>query len=82
MMAELSRLRWLCRRGMKELDVVMSGYLEQYYGTASTQEQASFRALLEMPDPDLYAMLLGRSTINDPELERFIEFLRGMSGRN
>jgi antitoxin CptB len=30
-MTELSRLRWLCRRGMKELDVVMSRYLEQHY---------------------------------------------------
>jgi antitoxin CptB len=39
-MTELSRLRWLCRRGMKELDVVMSRYLEQHYATASGAEQA------------------------------------------
>ncbi len=81
-MSELSRLRWLCRRGMKELDVVLSGYLEQNYATASPEDQALFRRLLEMPDPDLYGMLLGRSTIDDPGLERLIEFLRGMSARN
>lgn len=78
-MTELSRLRWLCRRGMKELDVVMSGYLEQYYTTASSKDQALFRDLLKLQDPELYGLLLGRSAIGNPELERFMEFLRGMS---
>lgn len=66
---------------MKELDVVMSGYFEQYYPTASSEDQTRFRTLLDMPDPELYGLLLGRSATDDPELERFIEFLRGMSGR-
>ena len=81
-MSELSRLRWLCRRGMKELDVVMSRYLEDYYESASTVDQDIFKALLEMPDPDLYELLLGRGEENDPELVRFIEFLRHMSGQD
>ena len=46
---------------MKELDVVMTGYLERYYRDASNQEQGQFRALLAMPDPELYDLLLGRS---------------------
>ncbi|MDH3763815.1 MAG: succinate dehydrogenase assembly factor 2 [Gammaproteobacteria bacterium] len=81
-MTELSRLRWLCRRGMKELDLVMSGYLERYYLAASNEDQALFRALLDMPDPDLFGLLLGHSESDDPELERFIKILRGMSGRH
>ncbi len=75
-MSEQSRLRWLCRRGMKELDVVLSGYLEQYYAGASVTEQALFRDLLELTDPDLYGMLLGRSEIDNPELAALIERLR------
>lgn len=78
-MSELSRLRWLCRRGMKELDLVMSGYLERYYASAAREDQALFRELLELPDPELYGMLLGRSEIDDSELECLINFLRGMS---
>ena len=78
-MAELSRLRWLCRRGMKELDVVMSCYLEQRYASASSAEQGHFKALLEMQDPDLYDLLLGRSETSDAELARFIQLLRNMS---
>ena len=80
-MAELSRLRWLCRRGMKELDVVMSRYLELHYASASSTEQGYFKLLLEMPDPDLYDLLLGRSATPDAELARFIQLLRDMSGQ-
>ena len=80
-MAELSRLRWLCRRGMKELDVVLGRYLEQHYASASSAEQGRFKALLEMPDPDLYDLLLGRSATSDVELAGFIQLLRNMSGQ-
>ncbi len=81
-MSELPRLRWLCRRGMKELDVVMTRYLEQYYDSASNGDQEHFKSLLKMPDPDLYNLLLGRSELSDPELARFIQFLRDMSRQN
>ena len=81
-MSEISRLRWLCRRGMKELDVVMSRYLDQYYESASSAERDLFKALLEMPDTDLYRLLLGRDESQDPDLERFLRFLRNMSGQH
>ena len=51
---------------MKELDVILSRYLEQEYPDASAVEQERFRRLLEIPDPDLYSLLLGRSTVDDP----------------
>lgn len=78
-MAELSRLRWLCRRGMKELDVVLSRYLEQHYPSDSSADQAQFRALLQMPDPDLYNLVLGRETATEPEIARFLQRLRAGS---
>ena len=75
-MSEISRLRWLCRRGMKELDVVLTRYLDQSYLSATEAEQAQFRALLEMPDPDLYNLLLGRDAVSDPERMRLLQELR------
>lgn len=75
-MSELSRLRWLCRRGMKELDVVLTRYLEKHYSAASSTEQAQFRRLLQMPDPDLYNLLLGREQASDPELAGFLQLLQ------
>jgi len=72
----MSRLRWLCRRGMKELDVVLVRYLENTYESATAAEQARFRELLQMPDPDLYNLLLGREVTDDPDLAHFLRQLR------
>jgi antitoxin CptB len=75
-MSEMSRLRWLCRRGMKELDVVLTRYLDTRYAAASKAEQALFQQLLQMHDPDLYNLLLGRAGTDDPDLARFLRRLR------
>jgi antitoxin CptB len=75
-MAEMSRLRWMCRRGMKELDVVLTRYLDERYADSSDAEQALFRQLLQMPDPDLYDLLLRRTRTDDAELARLLQVLR------
>jgi antitoxin CptB len=72
----MSRLRWLCRRGMKELDVVLTRYLDESYASADPSEQALFRQVLQMPDPDLYNLLLGRGSAEDPEIGHFLRQLR------
>ncbi len=74
--SEYSRLRWRCRRGMRELDVLLSRFLEQVYREASREEQAAFRRLLEMPDPELYGLLLGRDPPGDDALARVLESIR------
>jgi antitoxin CptB len=58
---ELNRLRWRCRRGMRELDVLLERYLVDRWPTAPAERQAAFRALLELPDPELAALLLGKT---------------------
>ncbi|HEX6550708.1 MAG TPA: succinate dehydrogenase assembly factor 2 [Gammaproteobacteria bacterium] len=72
----LSRLRWRCRRGMKELDVVLEGYLASHYPDASAEDRSAFEMLLELPDPDLLYQLTGRSTPADDAQARVIEILR------
>jgi antitoxin CptB len=62
------RLSWRCRRGMRELDVVLQRYLEARYSDAPAAEQAAFEALLELQDPQLFAYLTGRDRPSDPEL--------------
>ncbi len=53
-----SRLRWQCRRGMRELDDLLLRYLEQRYDAASVEEKAAFHAFLELSDPELMSYLL------------------------
>lgn len=75
-MHDLSRLRFLCRRGMKELDLLLERYLTQRYATATEDERAAFRRLLELPDPELFACLIGRERPADEGLAHVAEIIR------
>ncbi len=65
--SEISRLRWRCRRGMRELDVLLQRYLDQRYASAAEEEQQAFEALLELPDPELFAYVVKREQPSDPQ---------------
>ena len=54
-----ARLRWRCRRGMKELDVLLGRWLECGWPEAGDDRRRSFEWLLEQPDPDLADWLIG-----------------------
>ena len=68
----LARLRWRCRRGMRELDVLLERYLERRYMQAPAAEQQAFEALLELQDPQLFAYVMRRERPADPELAHVI----------
>ncbi len=68
-----SKLRWNCRRGMKELDTLLQRYVEQRYATAPAEEQQAFAQLLELPDPQLWAYFSGRDAPDDPVYVKLIE---------
>lgn len=55
-----ARIKWLLRRGMKELDVMFGRYHQHRYPVAPEAERAAFRALLDGPqEPDIYAWAMG-----------------------
>lgn len=61
-MSELAKLRWQCRRGMKELDILLERYLTDVYPNSSTSEQAQFIDLLKLEDDELLAILLQQTS--------------------
>ncbi|MGI9272902.1 MAG: succinate dehydrogenase assembly factor 2 [Woeseiaceae bacterium] len=63
----MSQLHWQCRRGMRELDELLLGYLDGRYATADNTEKAAFRSLLQLSDPELIGYLLQQRT-SPPEL--------------
>ena len=66
-MSTLSHLKWHCRRGMRELDVVLVAYLENDYQGANQSEQEAFVRLLQLEDPRLFALLMGYEITQDPD---------------
>lgn len=68
----LSRLRWQCRRGMRELDELLTQYLDQQYATADEDEKTALQGVLELPDPELMSYLLQQQPC-PPELAVVID---------
>lgn len=70
------RLKWLCRRGMKELDLLMEAYLQQDYPQAEAPRRAAFEKLLTYQDPLILDLLFGRERDADAEVQALVEVLR------
>lgn len=73
---ERSRLHWQCRRGMRELDLLLQGFLDHAYDTAPETVRAAFRRLLDYPDPLLLEYLLGALSPSDREIADVIDKIR------
>jgi antitoxin CptB len=75
--ADRARLAWRCRRGMKELDLLLAGWLETRFERASAELRRQFEALLELPDPLLARYLLGGQRPERADLAVLVECIRG-----
>jgi antitoxin CptB len=73
---ELSRLRWHCRRGMRELDVLLQRYLDEDYPRASREERDAFVRILELQDPEIFGYLVGRDSPPEASLRDVVARIR------
>jgi antitoxin CptB len=69
------QLRWRCRRGMRELDVLLLRWLDEDFPSASVAERRAFEQLLSWQDPDIVDLLAGRVRSDDPALRHVVERL-------
>ena len=70
------RLKWKCRRGLLELDLVLERFLQRRAQCMSGAELAAFDELLDYPDNDLWDVVSGRSDRFDPRLDAIVSRLR------
>lgn len=69
-------LVWQCRRGMRELDVLLRRWLDQCWSSASALQRDRFAALLQCEDDQLWDWLLGRSRPESAELMPIVDAVR------
>jgi len=74
--AELGRLRWHCRRGLLELDLVLERYLARHAARMSGEEAGLLAELLEYADNDLWEVVSGRSERYHPRHQAIVVRLR------
>ena len=63
----IARLRWRCRRGARELDLLLLRFLERDYPHSNARERSLFETLLDEADPDLYAWISGQAQPDNPD---------------
>jgi len=74
-MSDLDRVRWRCRRGLLELDLVLTDFLERRYGGLDVEGRRLFDELLEQPDNDLLDLAMGRCE-PEPRYRAMVALLR------
>lgn len=76
--AELKKLRWRCRRGMRELDQLLERWLDRAWRQSPTAERETFLRLLDTEDDKLWRWFLGHEASADAELTALIERIRSL----
>jgi antitoxin CptB len=76
--ADFKRLRWRCRRGMKELDQLLERWLDRAHAAASERERGVFLRLLDCEDDRLWRWFLGYEAPPDAELAALVQRIRDL----
>jgi antitoxin CptB len=71
-----NRINWQCRRGMRELDEILNGFMADGYDTLDSDERKQLARLLEFPDPLLLAWLLERAVPADRDIAHIVRIIR------
>ncbi len=81
-MQDMNRMRWQCRRGVKELDAVLCAFLDNNYAAASVYEKHLFTQLLALEDDQLLAYFFvnnlptNHAIAENKEIKQFVEKIR------
>jgi len=73
---EMSRMRWRCRRGMLENDLILTRFLDAHADTISAADIAALDRLLDLADGELWDLIAGRSEPREVELLPMVAALR------
>jgi len=75
-MTHKAKLKWHCRRGMRELDLLLDEFLENRYQTLSTIGRHSFERLLDCSNKDLVDWIMGGDLPQDEQLAEIVSRIR------
>ena len=74
--ASLSRLRWQCRRGMLELDLILNAFMDRGFDALDNEQKNIFKQILDYPDQLLFDLLLDHMKSSDREVAGLVTHIR------
>jgi antitoxin CptB len=73
---QLSRLRWRARRGTRELDALLGGWLQERFEAAAPEVRRAFDQLLDCQDPELWDWIMGHAQAPRADWQAIIDDIR------
>ena len=77
-----SSLLWRCRRGIREMDILLQRFIETQYDDLSSEEQKIFEQLLEETDMDIMAWIMEKAIPPSEEFAQIIHLIREVYSSN
>jgi len=74
-------LRWKCRRGMLELDLLLNRFVDNCYHELGFAESDKLVQLLDYPDQVLHDLLVTQLPPSDPSMVELIDKIRNSLSR-
>ena len=71
-------LRWQCRRGMLELDLILNNFIDNGLDSLPDDERAILEHVLSYPDQTLYDLLLANTVSADSKVAGLIQKIRAL----
>ncbi|MDH5471249.1 MAG: succinate dehydrogenase assembly factor 2 [Gammaproteobacteria bacterium] len=71
-----SRLRWRCRRGMLELDLILNNFIDREYVHLNNQQKQLLDQMLDYPDQLLFDLFLGFMQSADKDIASLVSYIR------
>ena len=76
----IRRLRWHCRRGIKEVEVLLVPFFEERYTGLSAADKLLFEKLLEQHDVDMFEWFTHRSKPEEADLAHIVSLVLSRVG--
>ena len=73
--ADFKRLKWHCRRGMLELDLLLEPFLEEEFNKLDEADKHRFYQLIQVEDQDMFTWFMQKETPKDPDLARIVKII-------
>ena len=73
------RIRWRCRRGLLELDLVLKAFLEKHFEKLDDAGLEAFGHLLTRADPELFDLVMGRGETTNAREREILTLIRAES---
>lgn len=72
----LQRVRWRCRRGLLELDIVLGRFIDKCYPSLDEAQRSTFDEMLDLPDTEFWDLITGNKEPIHPQQRAVLECLQ------